>query len=115
MMPANEVTGCLSYLGAPEDMDQWPSAKATELAAETIAKMIKLGFEGVKLESYQLADGRVVINFLTKRDTPEGRMTEGLRMLARSGVSLPVEKSISILERIYREQGLPFPSEMEVE
>ncbi len=115
MMPGNELTGGLPYLATPEDMDQWPSAKATEQAVETIAKIIKLGFEGVKLENPELLDGRAAVMFLTNENTPEGLMTLTLLMFARSGVFLPVEESISILERIYREQGLTLPSGMEVE
>ncbi len=108
-MPGNAATGGMPFVAEPEDMDQWPEAAVTENTVATIIEIIKRGYQGVKIECYSLSGGRMVVNYLTNEETPEGVILPALLAFAREGTSLPTAKVISVLERIYREHNLPPP------
>ena len=109
-MPGTKESGGLPYILEPENADNWPSTSVTEQAIESIVQIIKRGYKGIKAETYPMSGGRLVANFIPIGDTPEGRMTLTLLMFAREGKTLPTDEVISILERIYREQGLDLPT-----
>jgi hypothetical protein len=92
------------------NLDAWPSEQATLAALTAIREIIDLGFEGIRSDAYQASGGRMVGNFCFNEGTPEGRLCPLLLAFASKGVSLPPGDALSILKRLYREQGLPLPT-----
>lgn len=109
LMPGNEASNGAPVITKPENLDTWPSEKITQQATEAVCEIINRGYQGIKVEHYPLADGRSVNNFLINEQTPEGRLVSDVMAFARQGRALPTAEVISILERIYREQGLAIP------
>ncbi len=111
---ANVATGGLPTVDNPEDIDKWPSAAVTEQAFASIIEIIHRGYQGVRIDYGRLSGGRTIINYLTKEATPEGVIVGAVMDFARAGSALPKAEVISVLERIYREQGLTLPTKTNV-
>jgi hypothetical protein len=115
MMPGDKYSGGLPYVTTPADIDHWPSAAASALTLDTIIEIINRGYEGVSIQYSSLSGDRTLISVPTDPNTPEGRLTQELLMFAQAGKSQPVATSLSILERIYREQGLQLPQKQKAD
>jgi hypothetical protein len=100
----------LPYVSVPENIDKWPSEAATEEAIKSVIEIVERGYGGVKIECHLLSNDRSLSNFHTNIETPEGRLVQVLMAFASKGKSIPKTEAVSILERIYREQGLPLPT-----
>jgi hypothetical protein len=113
MFPGNVATGGMPFTmraNELENLDAWPSEQATLAALTDIRTIIDHGFEGIKSDAYQAGDGRNVGTLCFNEETPEGRLCGVLLAFASKGVSLPPGDALAILQRIYREQGLPLPT-----
>ena len=109
LMSGDALTSGLPVVTKPENLDAWPSKEATQIAFETITHIVNRGFNGVRFDTYPIADGQRVFNLLFNEDTPEGRMVQVVLASARQGKSLPVDEWLAILERVYREKGISVP------
>jgi hypothetical protein len=113
IMPGNVATGGMPYTVDSADLmnvDAWPSEQATLAAFTAIGEIVSLGFEGIRSDVYQASGGRYVGSLCWNDDTPEGRLCAVLLIFASKGKSLPPGEALDILKRIYREQGLPLPT-----
>lgn len=104
-------TGRLPYIFQPENCDTWQNPVGAIRWAEIVNAIIDAGYSGVQIEILgKTPTGLLVWNLHCRRDTPEGRMAEGLGVLAKAGSALvPTSLAISILEDDYRQQGLTVP------
>jgi hypothetical protein len=98
------------YLLQPENSDNWPNEVSTETFIKTMCEIVEGGYQGVRVGSTALSDGRYLQQFGTDSSTPEGRIVNRLFQLARSGKSIPVGKTMANIEREYRKLGQPLPS-----
>ena len=106
----DSCSGYMPYTFKAEDLDSWPDVTAITEVMATIAEILTRGYQGIVVEDYRLADGRIVSKFFVNLDTPEGRVVPTLLQLAKAGRSLPPKESISILENAYRLNDLAMPS-----
>lgn len=109
VMPGDELTGGLPYITEPDDMDEWPSPAAAKQALEAIHTISNQRFSGVQVTQYDLDKDRFLCSLLIDYESPEGKLAFWLITFAKTGRSLPVDECLSILRRIYREQGLVVP------
>lgn len=95
----------------PEDVDAWKDPGAAERLVETISTIIDAGYRGVKLESFGKTNtGKLIWRPRCDENSPEGRMAMALFEFAKAGVPMPASDAcLTILQRIYREQGLKMP------
>ncbi len=103
--------GHLPYVIEPEDADAWQNPEGETRMGEIFMAIFKAGYSGLRIEVLgKMSTGKLLWNFFYNTETPEGRMAEGLYAFAKAGNKLcPVDEALSILERVYREQGLPLP------
>jgi len=109
IMPGNAATSGVPFVTKPDDLDAWPLVAATQMAMNTLAALIRQ-FSGVRFESAGLVDGRMVGNFLFDSSTPEGCVGGNVLRLAREGVCVTEAAALDAITRLYREQGLPLPT-----
>lgn len=100
----------LPYVSVPVDIDKWPSEAATVEAIKSVIEIVERGYSGVKIECHLLSNSRSLSNFHTNIESPEGRLAQVLMAFASKGTSIPTTEALSILERVYGEQGLPLPT-----
>jgi hypothetical protein len=103
--------GHLPYVIEPEDADAWLNPDGETRMGEILIAIFKAGYAGIKIEVLgKTSAGKLLWTLHYNEETPEGRMAAGLYLLAKAGNKLfPVDEAMSILERVYREQGLPLP------
>ena len=104
--------GHLPYVIEPEDADAWQNPDGETRMGEILIAIVKAGYSGIKIEVLDKRPGDKFLWTLHYNiETPEGRMAQGLYAFAKAGNKLiPVDEALSILERVYREQGLPLPT-----
>jgi hypothetical protein len=95
----------------PNNTDPWVDFEATLLLRDTIRSIFDLAYIGVDIEFIRFPGARSDLYFATTCDlaTPEGRLVERLMALGREGKTIRCSDALSILEREYRELGLPLP------
>lgn len=105
--------GHLPRILEPEDSDAWQNPEGETRMAEILNAIVKAGYPGIRIEVHgKTPSGKLFWTLHYNNGTPEGRLAKGLYALARSGNKpLPVEEAMSVLERVYREQGLPLPTD----
>jgi hypothetical protein len=108
---ANASAGHLPYVIEPKDADAWQHPEGETRMGEIFIATGKAGYRGIKVDVLgKMSTGKLLWNIFYNTETPEGRMAQGLYALAKaSSKLLPVDEALSILERVYREQGLPLP------
>ena len=101
----------LPHLIKFEDQDAWANSEAAIRMTEVLAAIAKAGYSGIRVKVLGTSpSGKAFWNLQFNRETPEGRFAEWLLLIAKKGASLlPIDEFMSILERVYREQGLPLP------
>ena len=104
--------GHLPYMIEPEDADAWLNPDGETRMGEILVAIFKAGYSGIRIEVLgKTSAGKLIWNLFYNDETPEGRMAAGLYALAKAGSKLlPVDEALSILERVYREQGRPLPT-----
>jgi hypothetical protein len=104
--------GHLPYAIEPEDADAWHNPAGETRMGEILVAIVKAGFPGIKIKVLgKTSAGRLLWNLFYNVETPEGRLAQALYAFAKAGNKLfPVDEALSILERVYREQGLPLPT-----
>jgi len=107
--------GHLPYVIEPEDADAWQNPDGETRMGEILIAIEKACYSGIRIEVLgKTSAGKLLWTLHYNTESPEGRMAAGLYSLAKAGSKLlPVEEAMSILERVYREQGLPPPQKTE--
>ncbi len=98
------------FFGELDNTDSWPSRAATDQFSENLVAIVERGFQGVRLRSFQRANGQTLNVPAFDTATPEGRMFQRLYAMAKKGRQLPAAEVIAILERDYREHNVPLSS-----
>jgi hypothetical protein len=106
-IPGSAATGGLPYITKPENATTWPSPAAAKTAFDTIAEIYQRGYTGVDFSLFEVDDEHMMTNLNFNQNTPEGRVASNVLGLAREGIPVPATQAIEVIERIYREQGLP--------
>lgn len=107
---SDPVVGDQFFCGELDNADNWPSKAATDQFSENLVAIVERGFQGIRLRSFQRANGQTLNAPAFDTATPEGRMFQRLYAMAKKGRQLPAAEVIAILERDYREHNSPLPS-----
>ena len=112
LVVSDATTGHLPYILEPENADAWQNPDGETRMGEILIAIVKAGYSGIRIEVLgKTSAGKLIWNLFYNDETPEGRMAAGLYALAKAGSKLlPVDEALSILERVYREQGRPLPT-----
>ena len=109
MLSNEALTGYFPYIAKPDDIDEWPSPAAAKQALEAIHTISNQRFSGVQVTQYDLDKDRFLCSLQIDYESPEGKLAFWLITFAKTGRSLPADECLSILRRIYRENGLALP------
>lgn len=101
----------ITFLGDTANIDNWPSAQASEQFVENLVAIVNRGFMGVQVKYAAKSGGGIWFTQTFDLATPEGRLVNFLSHIASKGFQLPTADIMAILERVYREQGLPLPAQ----
>lgn len=101
----------LSFFGEPENVDHWPSLEASEQYVDNLVAIVERGYLGVQVRSAERSGGGILFSLALDVATPEGRLVQFLSRIASKGLQPSTSEIMSILERVYREQGLPLPAQ----
>ena len=112
LVVSDATTGHLPYILEPENADAWQNPDGETRMGEILIAIVKAGYSGIRIEVLcKTSAGKLLWNLHYNAESPEGRMAAGLYALAKAGNKLfPVDEAMSILERVYREQGRPLPT-----
>jgi hypothetical protein len=104
--------GHLPYVIESEDADAWQNPDGEARMCEILFAIFEAGYSGIRIGVLgKTSADKLLWSLHYNIESPEGRLAVGLYLLAKAGKKLfPVEEALSILERVYREQGLPLPT-----
>lgn len=104
-------TGHLPYVCETENTDAWNNPNGAIRLQEILNAIVEAGYTGIRIEVLGKApSGKYFWTVHRNLESPEGRLAEGLQEFAKCGNKLfSVNEALSILERVYREQGLQMP------
>ncbi len=104
--------GFLPTVHEVADIEGWGNPVGETRMAETLTAVINAGYTGVKIIDHgKTIAGKRLLTLKYNDDTPEGRLAASLPELVKTGSPLlPAEQLVEILERVYRDQGLPLPT-----
>jgi hypothetical protein len=94
------------------DTDACGNPSGWSRMAETLTAVINAGYAGVKIIDHgKTIAGKRLLSLKYNDNTPEGCLAASLPELVEAGSPLlPAEQILKILERVYRDQGLQFPT-----
>jgi hypothetical protein len=104
--------GYLPYVTEPEDADAWQNPEGETRMGEILVAIVKAGYSGIRITVHgETSLGPLLWTLHFNSESPEGRMAAGLYVFAKAGNKLfSADEALSILARVYREQGLPLPT-----